>query len=342
MKLNVRKLCICCVAGLLSSNLFAQKDFRVLEYNVENLFDCKHDSLKNDSEFLPDSPKGWNYKKFQDKLNKISKVVLAASGDQVPDLVGLCEVENEFCVKQLVGNSPLRDAAYKYAMTESPDERGIDVVLLYQPTTFRHISTQTIRIPSEKIDRRPTRDILHVSGRVISGDTLDVFVCHMPSRSGGEAKSEPYRLFTAGFLKSAADSVMSLRRHPNVIIMGDFNDYPTNRSIREVLGAAKPGKKVEKTVLYNLMDGRKDGTYRYRGEWGILDQMIVNGYMLKGNKNIKTGYQKAEILKYDFLLEEDDKYGGLSPMRTYWGKKYHGGYSDHLPVLLKVKIKEAK
>ena len=160
-----------------------------------------------------------------------------------------------------------------------------------------------------------------MSGKVVSGDTLDVFVCHMPSRSGGEAKSEPYRLFTAEYLRKTADSVMAVRRRPHVIIMGDFNDYPTNRSIAEVLGAVKPGKKVQKDKLYNLMDGRTDGTYRYRGEWGILDQMIVNGFLL-------------------FLMEEDDRYGGDTPFRTYWGKRYHGGYSDHLPVLMELEIKE--
>ena len=338
--MNWKNLLLGCAACALTVTVSAQQQFRVLEYNVENLFDCQNDSLKNDEEFLPTSPRSWTYARFQDKVNKISKVILAASGEQVPDLVGLCEVENEYCVQQLVGHSPLKDAGYRYAMTDSPDQRGIDVVLLYQPATFRHLGTQIIRIDSKKLDRRPTRDILHVSGRVVSGDTLDVFVCHMPSRSGGEAKSEPYRLFTAKYLREAADSVMAERQHPNVIIMGDFNDYPTNRSITEVVGAVKPGKKVEKTRLYNLMDGKEGGTYRYRGEWGILDQMIVNGYMLKGNKRIKVNYKDAGIITYPFLLEEDDRYGGDIPSRTYWGKKYHGGYSDHLPVLLKLKIKD--
>ena len=338
--MNFKNILLACAATAMVACVPAQQDFRVLEYNVENLFDCQDDTLKNDEEFLPTSPRVWTPARFQDKLNKIAKVVLAASGDQVPDLVGLCEVENEYCIQQLVGNSPLKDAGYQFAMTESPDQRGIDVVLLYQPATFRHISTHTIRVASEKLGARPTRDILHVSGRVISGDTLDVFVCHMPSRSGGQEKSEPYRLFTCGYLRQAADSVMAERQHPNVIVMGDFNDYPNNRSITEVVGAVKPGKQVDKARLYNLMDGKEGGTYRYRGEWGTLDQMIVNGHMLSGEGSMKVSYEDAEILKYPFLLEEDDRYGGDTPSRTYWGKKYHGGYSDHLPVLMKLKIKE--
>ena len=317
-----------------------QQEFRVLEYNVENLFDCLDDTLKNDEEFLPTSPRTWTPERFQDKLNKIAKVILASAGTQVPDLVGLCEVENDYCVEQLVSNSPLKDAGYEFAMTTSPDQRGIDVVLLYQPATFRHLNTQTIRVDSEKLNARPTRDILHVSGRIITGDTLDVFVCHMPSRAGGQEKSEPYRMFACNYLRQAADSVMAERRNPNVIIMGDFNDYPNNRSITEVVGASRPGNKIEKTGLYNLMDGKEGGTYRYRGEWGTLDQMIVNGHMLEGSTTVSVDYNDAQIVKYPFLLEEDDRYGGEVPSRTYWGKKYHGGYSDHLPVLMTFRIKD--
>ena len=318
----------------------AQKStLRVMEYNVENLFDCEHDSLKNDHEFLPDNPKGWTPGRYQEKLNNIAKVILAASSDQVPDLVGLCEVENAHCVNDLVHHSPLKEAAYEFAMTDSPDERGIDVVLLYQRATFKHIATECISVPYKKIDRRPTRDILHVSGQVLSGDTLDVFVVHLPSRSGGEAKSEPYRLFVADIIRHAADSVMACRMSPNVIIMGDFNDYPSNRSISEVLGAVKPGKKVNPTTLYNLMDGKPGGTYRYQGEWGTLDNILVSGHLLKGSKRLRTSYDAARILSFPFLLEEDDKYGGDTPFRTYWGKRYHGGFSDHLPVLLELKVK---
>ena len=126
--------------------------------------------------------------RYNSKLKNIAKVILAAGGEQVPDLVGLCEVENEHCVKGLVRYSPLREVGYKYVITQSPDERGIDVALLYQPQTFRLLAKRVISIPSEKIKRRPTRDILHVTGKVVSGDTLDVFVCHMPSRWEGRRK----------------------------------------------------------------------------------------------------------------------------------------------------------
>lgn len=337
--MRILRTLVCWVAGLLFAELAAQQQFLVMEYNVENLFDCRHDSLKDDMMYMPESPRGWTHSRFNDKINHISKVILASSGRQVPDIIGLCEVENKYCAESLVKYSPLRAAGYEYVITESPDVRGIDVLLLYHPYTFRLLHKNSIRIPTESIGGRPTRDILHVSGEVVSGDTLDVFLCHFPSRFGGQRASEPYRLLAAEYLKNAADSVMSSRQNPYIIIMGDFNDYPDNKSIREVIGASKPGTDVNNNTLYNLMDGKPGGTYRYRGEWGILDQMIVNGRMLKSG-SISTDYSKAHIIKYPFLLEEDEKYGGTAPFRTYVGMRYHGGYSDHLPVILELEISE--
>ena len=327
------------LGGAFFFQLAAQQPFRIMEYNVENLFDCRHDSLKQDGEFLPSGVRGWNRFRFAEKVNKVAKVILAASGRQVPDLVALCEVENDYCLRTLVRYSPLRDAAYEYVMTDSPDERGIDVALLYQPATFRMLEFRPIRIPLEQLGHRPTRDILHVSGRVISGDTLDVFVCHFPSRSGGQKRSEPYRLQAASCLKQAADSVRSVRQRPNIVITGDFNDYPSDRSLREVLGASRLGEdEVSCGRFYNLMDGKPGGTYRYKGEWNILDQMIVGGELLQDSSSVRTDYGKARILSFPFLLEEDETYGGETPFRMYRGMRYHGGYSDHLPLLLELEI----
>ena len=133
---------------------------------------------------------------------------------------------------------------------------------------------------------------------------------------------------------------MHLRTNPHIIIMGDFNDYPSNKSLSEVLGARKPGKATEPHSLYNLMDGKPGGTYRYKGEWNILDQMIVNGRLLRKDSSIRTDYGKARILTFSFLLEEDERYGGDTPFRMYKGMRYQGGYSDHLPVLLELEMEE--
>lgn len=321
----------------------AQQSFRICFYNVENLFDCQHDSLKNDHQFLPEGTYAWTYNRYQDKLSKIAKVVAASAtekkhGWKYPELVGLCEVENHHCISDLTQRSPLKKAGYRYVMTESPDERGIDVALLYQRKAFKVIDTEHIRVPHQSIKRAPTRDMLHVVGKVASGDTLDVFVCHMPSRSGGQAQSEPYRLFTCALLKHKVDSTLSLRMHPNAVIMGDFNDYPTDKSISQALGAEAPSIDIQPRSLYNLMNGREGGSYRYRGEWGWLDNLIVSGYLLQGNRRLHTSYTQARVLNHPFLLEEDTKYKGVTPFRTYVGMKYHGGYSDHLPVCVDLTI----
>lgn len=339
MILLFRYICLWVVACCFVCEIKAQQPFRVMHYNVENFFDFRDDSLKQDDEFLPDAVRGWNWKRYQSKMVKIAKVILAASNDQVPDLVGLCEVENAYCLDGLTKYSPLRDAEYRYVMTDSPDERGIDVALLYQPATFRFIASQSIRIPSALIKRKPTRDLLHVSGRVITGDTLDVFVCHFPSRAGGR-KSEIYRLFVADILRQEIDSLYSVRQNPYFIIMGDFNDYPSSRSVSEVLGAVPvSGDSVSIAKLYNLMAGKQGGTYRYKGEWGMLDQFIVSGSMLLPSSALCTDSAKACRLVFPFLLEEDEQYGGVTPFRTYKGMKYHGGYSDHLPICLDIDVR---
>ena len=297
----------------------AQEPFRIMFWNVENFFDTKDDPQKSDEEFLPDATRHWTSSRYRDKLKKLAKTIVASGDERVPDLVGLCEVENDSCLYDLTRRSPLREAGYRYVMTDSPDRRGIDVALLYQRGSFKLIGKQSIRIPHQQVKREPTRDILHVSGRILSGDTLDVMVCHFPSRSGGQAKTEPYRLLAARTLRHTVDSLMQVRQHPYLIIMGDFNDYPSNKSMKKVL--------CGKGDLVNLMEGMKKGTYRYRGEWGIYDQFIVSRNVLAKKKNV-------QILRHPFLLEEDEKYGGDKPFRTYNGMKYVGGYSDHLPIAL--------
>jgi len=316
----------------------AQESFRVLFYNTENLFDCRDDSLKSDEEFLPDATRHWTPYRYREKLKNLAKVIVASGGEYVPDLVGLCEVENDTCMRDLIRFSPLKEAGYRYVMTHSPDERGIDVALLYQRGSFKLIHSQSVGIPYQQVGERPTRDILHVAGRVVSGDTLDVLVCHMPSRSGGTRRREPFRLLAARVLRHTADSLMLVRRHPHVLIMGDFNDYPTDKSMAQVLEASPVYNKVKANKLYNLMHGVGEGTYRYRGEWGIFDQFVVSGSMLQDGGTIRTSPGKAQILRHPFLLEEDDRYGGDRPFRTYNGLKYQGGFSDHLPIALDLEI----
>lgn len=177
--------------------------FRIVSYNVENLFDSRHDTLKNDYEFLPDATRHWNYSKYRKKLDNIARVIIATGGWTPSALVALCEVENDSVMRDLTRYSALREADYRYVMTQSPDERGIDVALLYQRNLFKLLSYQSLPVDKPRKNSRPTRDILHVSGLLLNRDTLDVLVAHFPSRSGGARESEPYRLLAARKVKHA-------------------------------------------------------------------------------------------------------------------------------------------
>lgn len=177
-----------------------QPPFRVVFWNTENFFDTRHDSLKNDREFLPHSLRHWGYSRYKKKIDNVARTLAAVGEWNFPVLIGLCEVENDTVMRDLTLYSPLKEADYRYVMTHSPDQRGIDVALLYQRDRFKLLTCSSIPVGNFE-NHRPTRDILHVSGLLLTGDTLDVLVAHLPSRSDGARQSEPYRLFAAQKLK---------------------------------------------------------------------------------------------------------------------------------------------
>ena len=308
---------------------FAQEEdasLLIVELNTENLFDTTHDSLKNDYDFLPDGNYHWSRHRYWQKVNRIGQTIIAC-GDgpkwRLPDLVALCEVENDSVLMAITKRSLLRKARYEYIMTHSPDERGIDVALLYSPFSFAPVGSQSIRI-IPVAGMKPTRDILYVKGRVITGDPLHVFVVHAPSRSGGEAQSRPYRLHVATALANAIDSVYSSSPEAKVIVTGDFNDYSNSPSLQ--LLYAHGLKNVSSEAKGH--NGAK-ATYRYHGEWRSLDQMLVS-------RNLKDNVAGCWIGDYPFLLEPDEKYGGVKPHRNYYGPRYNNGFSDHLPLIMEL------
>lgn len=340
-------------------SLILSSFFTFVELNCENLFDTVHDSLKNDVEFLPESDYHWTRTRYWRKINHISQEILAlgevgmesmpsagnpeatpyyiyreeekqkrTEGDKdrqvkdwhLPDFVALCEVENDSVMIALTKRSLLRKAGYEYVMTSSPDDRGIDVALMYQPTSFRLLSHYPIRI-KRLPDTRPTRDILYAKGMLINDDTLHVFVVHAPSRRGGEQASRPYRLQVASQLAHSVDSLYMLNDSAKIIVAGDFNDYHDSPAL----------KYLEKHHLVNISKEAKGrngakATYRYHGEWGSLDQMLCS-------PSLSRRKQFCEIGDMTFLLQDDEKYGGKKPYRTYLGPRYLGGYSDHLPLV---------
>lgn len=310
-------------------------------YNVENLFDTHDNPQKDDNDFLPDGFMRWTEWKYWEKLKNITRVVTAVGGMHSPALVGLCEVENDSTLFDLTKRSPLRAQGYEYIITNSPDTRGINVALLYQRHKFNLINCKEYEIEFSGKNKKPSRNILHATGRVINLDTLDVFICHFPSRSDGQKTTEPSRIEAAKYLKIKIDSISEIRDKPNILVMGDFNDFPANKSLSEVLNAKGTDDGTELiNLFYNNSDDPELGTYKYRGVWGILDQIIVNRNMLSNESTIFVKNMKAYIYDEDFLLEDDNKYYGKKPYRSNLGPRYNGGYSDHLPVYTDLIIRD--
>ena len=309
--------------------------FKIMCYNVENYLDCKDDSLTDDSEYLPTGMRGWNYTKYEKKQARIGTVITSLGGWDAPALVGLCEIENDKCLYDLTHYAGLKNLGYKYLHHESPDARGIDVALLYQPRLFKPIHDEAIRINFPNAPTSKTRDILFASGIVPTGDTLHIFICHFPSRLGGELESEERRMFVASKVREKVDSLFAKSGNANIVIMGDFNDYPTNRSISEVLGAQPLSGDLYSKKLYNMvykLHSEGKGSNKHLGEWGALDQLLVSGNLLNQKSKLSTKEGDTHFFDADFLLEDDKKYLGKQPFRTYMGMKYQDGFSDHLPV----------
>ena len=305
-------------------------DLIVVEFNCENLFDCRHDSLKDDVAFLPDGENIWTHARYWKKINNIARMILAC-GEQadgtcaIPDIVALCEVENDSVMRDLTRRSLLRNAAYEYVMTDSPDLRGIDVALLYSPMTFRVVDSHPIRVTPLK-DMRPTRDILYIKGRTASRDTLHLFVVHAPSRSGGEMETRSHRRLVADAVAQRIDSLHAIDREAKIMVMGDFNDYDGDRSLRLVANHGM--RDVSKNAKGS--HGAK-GTYKYRGEWGSLDHIFLSD-------NLVDAVVDCRIADPEFVLEKDNDYGGVKPWRNMLGTMWRNGYSDHLPLVLRLRM----
>lgn len=282
--------------------------FTISSYNCENAFDTIHNEGKNDYEFLPEGERHWSRKRMFDKLNNIGKVILSIDSIKPVDIVCLCEVENDTVLTYLTTRTPLSRIGYKYIMTNSLDERGINVAILYSPLTFRLLDYESIR---PNIATK-TRDILHVSGKVFGKDTIDIFAVHLPSKRNGK-ESENNRITIARQISHHIDSLNYVRQKPNIVLLGDFNDGPGAKVIKKGF-----------PNLDNLMK-KEDRSYKYQGRWDCIDQIFVNG-------NLKKKLVSCGVASRQFLLEKDEKYSGMKPKRTFIGWKYNNGYSDHLPV----------
>jgi predicted extracellular nuclease len=318
--------------------------FRVMFYNTENFFDIEDDPVTDDAVFLPEGSMKWNAYKYNDKLQKIAKVIVAVGGEQGNGLVGMCEIENRKVLSDLVRYTPLAaGGGYEIIHKDSRDPRGIDVALLYKKSYFRLLFFDFYEFGSSG-DSSKSRDILYAKGIVKNIDTLHVFVNHWPSRRGGQEGSENRRTISARILKHHVDSILRINKDAKIVIMGDFNDEPIDKSIHEVL-QAQDSADLKPGGLFNFMYAYKMkgmGSYKYQSEWNMLDQIICS-YAMVGQKGLLyAGYRDAHIFSSDWMMTDDIKFPGKKPFRTFQGPKYLGGYSDHLPVYLDIHVKTGK
>lgn len=297
-----------------------KKTCAVAFYNVENLFDTEDDPATNDEEFTPKGAYRYTKKVYEQKLHNIATVINQLDAA----IVGLAEIENATVLRDLIAQPELGNDNYEYVWYNSPDPRGIDVALLYNPALFKPLRTKAVPV---RMKGMATRDVLLVSG-VLQGDTVHVLVNHWPSRGEGLQESTPKRMAAAKVNRTITDSLSQRNRNAKIIIMGDMNDNPKDESITNVLGA-----KADKTgQLYNpwtAIHNSGKGTSVYHRKWDHFDQVIISTAFTK-----KSGwyYDKAEIFDEDFILNKgfEDAY----PLRSFKGKNWNNGYSDHLPVIL--------
>ncbi len=306
-------------------------------YNLENLYDTINNPIVDDEEFLPNSERHYNTRIFLDKIGKLSSVIAQIGTDINPDglsLLGVAEIENDTVLNALISHPNLKNRKLKFVHYDSPDKRGIDVGLLYNPKYFTPIYSKAlfVTLPGGSKDSYFTRDVLYVKG-IMDGDTVHVFVNHWPSRSGGEERSIPARAAAAGVNKRVVDSLMAINPKSKVIVMGDLNDDPTSPSMTKTLGTKGKLSEVKESGIYNpWVDFYKKGigTIAYQDAWGLFDQVVISGAWL--DKEQKGYYfYKANIFNHEFLVQQTGKYKGY-PKRTWDGTTYNYGYSDHFPV----------
>ena len=311
--------------------------YTVAFYNLENLFDTKNNERTLDVDFTPEGFREWTPERYKRKLGKLAKTIFAIgkpSNTHPPILIGVAEVENSAVLNDLVMTKPIADISYKYIHYESPDERGIDTALLYNPKYFKVIYSEPLALIVESLEgiRDTTRDILYINGN-LNKEEVHVFVNHWPSRREGKEVTEHKRIKAAELIRAKMKEIETRQENPNFIIMGDFNDDPSSVSIQTLINNSSLINPMEKLHIPHLR-----GSSNYRKSWSLFDQMLISHGFLDYKKGSHS-FRKADIFD-DFSLKESmGKFKG-SPFRTYAGNKYLGGYSDHFPVYIILKYND--
>lgn len=314
----------------------SKKEAIIAFYNVENLFDVTDDPLTNDADFLPTGSNQWTPERYQRKLENLSTVISQIAQDKGGVVVlGVSEVENRKVLEDLAAMDKLKSLNLGVAHHDSPDRRGVDVAFLYNQKRFQVLDTKAFPVVTDDTSFR-TRDHFLMTGVIDKTDTIHCIVMHWPSKSGGEKRSIPKRIAAAEAARHIADSILAANINANIVFMGDFNDNPTSKSVKVYMHPKVKAIDVQPGDLFNPMwkmysDGI--GTYAYRDNWDVIDQIIISSNLVNPAKNDSYKFVASKVFMKNFMLTQSGSYGGY-PFRTFAGGVYQGGYSDHLPVYI--------
>jgi predicted extracellular nuclease len=325
---------------------FGQKNtnqsVRLLFYNVENLFDTEDDTLTADNDFLPGGSMKWTVNRYNSKLNSIYKVITASGEWDPPVIIGLCEVENRSVLLDLLNNTYLLKYSYGIIHKDSQDPRGIDVALIFRKDKAQLINYRYCKPNDISNSEFRTRSVLY-SKWLILGDTLHLFLNHWPSRRGGALSGEKVRNSVAQMVRSLCDSILDCHNgKAKIVLAGDFNCVPEDNDILLLEKSQKKGSEKNGYSFLNLSEESAEagyGSYKFSGNWEMVDQVLVSEFLLKSDSGFFTNSDSFKVFKAGFLLKEDPSYPGMYPFPTYRAFKYLGGFSDHLPVILDLRLR---
>ena len=325
------------ICGQIKSNESYQVN-TIAFYNVENLFDTLDDPLTSDDDRTPMGKDKWTNDIYQKKLKNIAKVIADIGSDLTgssPSIIGLCEIENRGVLEDLINTNSLKKENYDIIHYDSPDERGVDVAMLFKKNRFKPSSSKTYPLFLKRKDQSIdyTRDHLLVSG-YLDNEQIHFIINHWPSRSGGQMKSEPNRILAGKLNKKIIDSILRSNPKANIINMGDFNDNPKDKSIKPILNSVYKKSQMNNNQLYNPMEElfqKGYGSYRYRGKWDMIDQFFLSKNLVENKKGLF--FLKAAVFNKKYLINPQGKYEGY-PFKSFAGGKFLNGYSDHFPIFL--------
>ncbi len=334
---------VSCYSGNKNSDLSSAKpkSLVIAFYNVENLFDTHDDANVDDAEFTPDGKSLWNNAKYEKKISNIARVIKAMNNDKGADIIGLSEVENKGVLEHLIADPQLKKLGYKIMHHDSPDGRGIDVAMIYKKNAMKVLDWKALPVDISLYGERPTRDVLWITG-LVGSDTIYFFLNHWPSRREGKETSEPKRIVVANVVRKVVDPIMAIHPQAKILIMGDFNDNPTDKSVYEILKGRK-SPELNYNSFYNCdfnFDWKKgEGSEFYRGDWSRLIQIIVSTSLIKNQITSSGTFSNAYIFKQDWMLKKDDATQQMIPERTFEDDGVIG-FSDHLPVYIILKLSD--